>query len=658
MKKILPFLLLLTFVIASVYAQENKQNYHEGQVLIQLKNASDLNRILADYSAFNLRNIRTVSARFNIYLLEFNTRAATNRSMLDVLKNEHGVVNVQNNHILDSDLRSIGDTEEIIPDDSLFTLQWALKNYGGGGGIYGADIEATDAWDITTGGLTTFGDTVVVAIVDGGSDIYHEDLQFWKNYAEIPNNGIDDDSNGYVDDYRGWNAYDHDGDIPFNNHGAHVCGIAAAHGNNEIGVSGVNWNVRILPVAASSTTEATVVEGLSYVYVVRETYNQTNGQQGAFVVADNCSFGVDQGNPDDYPIWEAMYDSLGKLGVLSCAATANRAWDIDSVGDVPTSFTTDYMISVTNTTNRDELYGVAGYGDSTIDLGAPGKQILSTIISNAYGYKSGTSMSTPHVTGAVALILSAADSAFLTEFNNNPAEGSLLVKSYIMLGVDTLPTLIGKTVSEGRLNVFKAINLLLDRPVLVSNPDSVYVEVPMNSILTKNLILSNTGGDTIFYSIGGDSTIKWLTLNKTEGVLPSQESDTIELSFDSNGQDTGVYETALSISAENIFTRTIPVEMLVYNNVGIDDHTGKSPVVAVYPNPFHSFVNINIEGVKKGDVTVEIFDQTGKLVYHQNHRLQNAAASSFTWSGSRPGFYYYRVSLDGKTLKTGKLIKL
>ncbi len=657
MKKIFTLLCTLTIIFFTVNAQETGKNYHEGQVLIQLKNADALNKILSDYNAFNLHSIRTVSARFNIYLLEFDTRATTNRSMLNALKTEHEVVNVQNNHILDRSLRSINDIEETYPDDSLLNLQWALKNYGGGGGIYDADIDATDAWDITTGGVTSLGDTIVVAIVDGGSDIYHEDLLFWKNYAEIPGNNIDDDSNGYVDDYHGWNAYDHDGDIPFHNHGTHVGGIAAAHGNNGIGVSGVNWNVQILPVAASSTSEATVVEGLSYLYVVRETYNQTNGQQGAFVVADNCSFGVDQGQPEDYPIWEAMYDSLGKLGVLSCAATANRAWDIDSVGDVPTAFSTDYMISVPNTTNRDELYGVAGYGDTTIDLGAPGKLIMSTRIGNTYGYSSGTSMSTPHVTGAVALILSAADSSFMTEFKNNPAEGCLLIKDYIMLGVDTLPTLIGKTVSEGRLNVFKAINLLLDAPNLSGNMDSVYVELPMNSSFTKSLILTNTGGDTIFYSIAVDGEPGWLSLSQTEGVLPSQESDTVELTFDSNDQDTGVYETALNISADNIFTKTIPVQMLVYNNVGIDDHPGTNPVVTVYPNPFHSFVNISYQGLKTGNLSVEIFDQTGRITCRQSRNLQQAKNSRFTWSGAHPGVYYYRVTLNGNVLKTGKLIR-
>lgn len=656
MKKIIIFFLILPFLFVKVNGQQTPEtNYHEGQCLVQLQDKNALDRLLTDYAVYGIYKAQTVSERFNIYLLEFNPRATNNRSMIKALKKEQGVVNVQNNHQLI--LRSLKEEDEIIPDDSLFNLQWALKNTGQNGGKWDADIDATDAWEITTGGLTALGDTIVVAIVDGGSDIYHEDLSFWKNRAEIPNNNIDDDSNGYVDDYDGWNAYDHDGIIPFNNHGTHVGGIAAAKGNNGIGVSGVNWNAKILPVAGSSNSEATVVEALSYVYVVRETYDQTNGQKGAFVVADNCSFGVDQGQPEDYPIWEAMYDSLGKLGVLSCAATANRAWNIDSVGDVPTSFTTDYMISVTNTTNLDKLYGIAGYGDSTIDLGAPGKLIMSTIVGNKYGYKSGTSMATPQVTGAVALVMAAADSDFMVNFKNNPAEAVLQIKDYILDGVDTLPTLEGKTVSGGRLNVFNSINLLLNAPSLSTDKDSIFVELPMNSTITDYLIISNTGGDTIFYSIAADGDPIWLSVSPTGGELLSQQADTIFLTFDSNDQDTGVYESALSISGDNIVTRTIPVKMFVYNNVGIDDHFGRDQKITVYPNPFYSFVTINIEGDLKGDLSIDIYDQTGKRVYNKG-AVSGTGKSLFKWRGSHPGFYYYRISLNRNVLKTGKLIKL
>src|SRR5690606_9496705 len=144
-----------------------------------------------------------------------------------------------------------------------------------------------------------------------------------KNTDETPNNGIDDDNNGYVDDYDGWNAYNSTGNIPSANHGTHVAGIAGAIGNNEIGISGVNWNVKTMPIAGSSGNEATVVEAYAYALEMRARYNETDGDEGAFIVVTNTSFGVDMGDPTNFPIWCSMYDELGEVGILSCAATAN-----------------------------------------------------------------------------------------------------------------------------------------------------------------------------------------------------------------------------------------------------------------------------------------------------------------------------------------------
>ncbi len=334
MKLKLTFITLLAIfnVFLTVGQTTSDTDFISGEVMVQLTNKAELPELLSNY---NLTNKHLVSERFNIYLLKINNVRTSNASVINLLESNNSVVNVQNNHKL-----SLRDVEETLPDDSLFNLQWSLLNTGQAGGTPGADIDATSAWDISTGGLTALGDTIVVAIIDGGSDLNHEDLNFWKNHSEIPNNSIDDDTNGYVDDYHGWNAYNHNGTIPNHNHGVHVAGIDGAIGNNEIGVSGVNWNVRTLPIAGSSGNESTVVEALSYIYVVRERYDQTNGAEGAFVVADNCSFGVDKGQPENFPIWEAMYDSLGQLGILSMGATANRNWDIDSVGDVPTAFET------------------------------------------------------------------------------------------------------------------------------------------------------------------------------------------------------------------------------------------------------------------------------------------------------------------------------
>jgi hypothetical protein len=495
-----------------------------------------------------------------------------------------------------------------------------------------------------------------VAIIDGGSDINHEDLDIWTNYDEIPDNDIDDDNNGYVDDVHGWNAYDHNGNIPLHQHGTHVAGIAGARGNNTIGVCGVNWHVKILPVAGSSTSEAPVVEALSYVYVVRETYDMTNGAQGAFVVADNCSFGVDEGQPEDFPIWEALYDSLGQLGVLSVAATANRNWNIDTIGDVPTAFETPYMISVTNTTNKDEKATNAGYGATTIDLGAPGTTIFSTLIGNNYNYKNGTSMATPHVTGAVALLMAAADTGFISAYKNNPGESVLQIKDHILDGVDTLDDLIGKTVSGGRLNLFNSINLLINAPSLSLDKDSVYKEVLIETEDFENITLSNTGGDTINYTISIDGEPDWLSLDQTEGSLASFEWDELTLNFNAIGMDTGIYQTTLIISADNIVTRYVPVVMHVYDNVGINNRKNEPLVVNVFPNPFVDNVTININGYQGNEINIEIFNHLGLQVFSAANKMPGSKLS-INWHCRNSGVYFYRILSGSKQLRAGKMIK-
>ncbi len=513
-------LIFLFTVHFTTYGQTiNNSDFIDGEVLVQLCNASELSLLEDRFDQCNLQSVHTVSERFNIFLFRFNTAKTSHSNLLNELQLEKSVVNVQNNHYVE-----LRNSNETVPDDPRFDEQWALKNTGQNGGLPDADIDADEAWDITTGGETALGDEIVVAIIDGGSDLNHEDMNFWKNTHEVPNNGNDDDGNGYIDDFDGWNAYNHTGTIPQHNHGIHVGGIAGAIGNNGIGVSGVNWNVKTLPIAGStSSSEAIVVEALTYVYVVRETYDQTNGDKGGFVVAVNCSFGVDNGNPDNFPIWEAMYDSLGQLGILSMGATANQPWDIDEVGDVPTAFATDYMIAVTNTTKLDQLYFSAGYGDTTIDLGAPGTIVMSCRVNNGYGNSTGTSMATPQVTGATALLLSAADSTFMVNYKNQPAEGALLIKGFIMDGVKVLNSLLGKTVTGGRLNVFNSINLMLNAPVLQTNRDTVYITMEPNTTGQDNVLLTNTGINDLHYSATIADQPDWISLSQEEGILTQNE---------------------------------------------------------------------------------------------------------------------------------------
>jgi subtilisin family serine protease len=194
---------------------------------------------------------------------------------------------------------------------------------------------------------------------------------------------------------------------------------------------------------------------------MRARYNASNGTEGAFVVSANSSFGINNGQPANFPLWCAMYDSMGKYGILHATATANVNSNIDVVGDIPTACPSDYMISVTNTTSADQKFGSAAYGLTTIDLGAPGTGILSTFPVNqgSYGSLTGCSMSSPHLAGAVALLYSLPCSGLVNDYRNDPAGTALRLKNFILSGVDTLSDLLGKTVSGGRLNVYNSMIL-------------------------------------------------------------------------------------------------------------------------------------------------------------------------------------------------------
>ena len=341
------------------------------------------------------------------------------------------------------------------PNDPKFGQQWPHQNTGQTGGVVDADIDAPAAWDLGTGSTD-----YVIAIVDGGGQHDHVDLvtNRWRNAAELTgSNGVDDDGNGYVDDKYGWNAYNNNGNIPSDSHGTHVAGIAGASGDNGIGVAGVNWTTNLMYVAGASGNTSTVLKAYTYVLTQRQLFISSGGTQGANVVSANSSFGIDYANCNSpsYQPWNDMYNTMGAAGILNAAATINANQNVDSIGDVPTGCSSDWLITVTNTDKNDNK-SYAGYGATTIDLGAPGESVLSTVPNNNYTWYSGTSMATPHVTGAVAFLHSVASPAFQSFFQTTPDLAALTLKEILLQNVDVIPSMNGKTVSDGRLNLEQA----------------------------------------------------------------------------------------------------------------------------------------------------------------------------------------------------------
>ena len=441
----------------------------------------------------------------NIWKITIDYKTNSEASLMKQLEQEPFFEACQYNYLI---------KKRIIPNDPEFDRLYHYINNGQNSGVLDADYDAEEAWDLTTGGTTINEDEIVVAVIDDGLDGEHEDLSnnIWINEAEIRDNGIDDDNNGYVDDYFGWDTDRDNSDIfDEGGHAVPLFGIIGAVGNNSRGVVGVNWDVKMMVVQGGGD-QASTLAAYAYPFKFRKLYNETNGQQGAFVVVTNSSFGIDKLFPEDAPLWCEYYDILGSVGILSCGATTNENFNVDEVGDIPSTCESDFFIGVTNIDNREQKVIQAGFGKKSIDLAAFGEDIYTTSIDNKYKISSGTSEAAPFVTGLIALMYSL-DCPVLADLSrSDPSAAAMLVKDALLTSVQPVSSLAEITVTGGRMNMNTALTLLAD---ICDDCGTIITTAVSDRTDTQVNISWNAGnGNTatnIRYRIEGSST--WTTIN-------------------------------------------------------------------------------------------------------------------------------------------------
>jgi hypothetical protein len=690
--------LLLSFTNA------NAQQRVVGDVLVMLKHGSPIEYTIKDVQTrFPQAGIslgETVAPTLNIWLLKVSP--AHEQQLLDYLRSLPQTQVAQFNRI--------GQERVTIPNDTIYPQQWNFENTGQGSGVPGADIKASLAWDITTGGFTSTGDSIVVAVIDQGMELTHGDLNFWRNGYEIDGDSLDNDGNGYIDDLNGWHVVNRNDVIPVNAHGTLCAGLVGAKTNNFTGTAGVNWGLPIMPVICSQYSESQVVAAYAYVLETRRLYNQTNGAKGAFVVATSSSFGVDFGFAADYPIWCAMYDSLGMQGIMSAGATANINIDVEVGGDMPSTCESDFLIAVTNTTRTDFKNPSSGYGSTSVDLGAPGTGIWSTTSGNGHSASTGTSFATPQVAGAIALMFSAACPEFMASYKQYPDSMLRLMKESLLLSIDTIPDLVTTTSSGGRLNLYKALLrfqndfcttcLVINastQDVLCFGDSSGLVALAVDSgrvpytyawsngdtlAIAQNLVAGNytvTVTDSLGCSRTGYFTIAQSSLlqtgfivNRSKGEPEPNGSITVLVQ---GGEPPYSYTWQNANGMGNLADSLLPGDYTVITTdangcaqidtviVYLDSTIGVLPIALVqeinfYPNPANNALQFEIVTSFQGQVQLTTMDVLGQILgSYSVPIIAKTANGRIDLSGLATGLYFIKVQVNGAAVGVYKIVK-
>jgi predicted outer membrane repeat protein len=376
---------------------------------------------------------------------------------------------------------------QVIPNDPAFPFLWGLNNTGQTGGAFDADIDAPEAWNITTGSRS-----IVVAVTDSGIDYTHPDLveNMWVNTAEQSGiDGVDDDNNGYIDDIYGIDSVNMDSDpLDDHGHGTHCSGTIGGVGMNSIGVAGVSWHVQLMALkcfdAAGYGSTATEIEAIQYAL-----------SKGANVIS--ASWG-------GYMFSQALYDVIKACrdqGILFVAAAGNESNDNDGAYPAyPSSYDLANIISVIATDNTDRKASFSNWGATNTDIAAPGVSIYSTAPGGGYQYMSGTSMAAPHVSGAAALV-----------WSFDPTLTYADVRQILLSSVDTKTALKNLCATNGRMNVYNAVLLAMGSDSVPPTPNPMVwkvapVAVGKTTIYMEAATAQDASGVEYFFDCLTDDT--------------------------------------------------------------------------------------------------------------------------------------------------------
>ena len=421
--------------VPAVVLKKSGSVIHPSHLIVRLKNNNDLEELKNLIAGESIDFKKEFKFLPGLVLLEvihadidkFDSEKIKNRlSEKLAYLSERKIINYAEYDIIDKYTKSPTDSAYISDD------LWGLNNTGQNGGRPDADIDAPEAWDITTGS-----DEVIVVVMDSGLRVTHQDLenQLWINEDEVPNNGRDDDEDGYIDNVNGINPAANNGDLTDNvGHGTHVAGTIGASANDEGRHVGVAWDVRLMGVKGGEYGIARSSQLAGIEFAIAEKVHVVN-----------CSFG-------GYTYSQTMFEAFaagGEAGIIFACASGNSGLDADLTSMYPASYDIESIISVAASDRRDELANFSNYGFIEVDLAAPGVDIYSTTSSadDAYEENNGTSMASPHVAGVLALMRSL-----------QPSWTNLEIREQLLSSVDKLESLEGLVQTGGRLNAFKAVD--------------------------------------------------------------------------------------------------------------------------------------------------------------------------------------------------------